>query len=138
MVKSPPLDSAYKIQAGINASTDTDTVIVAGGTYMGFGNRDLNFGGRAITLKSQNGSAGTIIYCGGTTANPHRGFYFESQFVDINDASTRQLERVTIGWTSVTGSEPAASSILSQSRRHPTRLRPLIQPESHTGPQKHS
>ena len=31
------------------------------------------------------------------------GFYFESQFVDINDASTRQLERVTIGWTSVTG-----------------------------------
>lgn len=31
------------------------------------------------------------------------GFYFESQFTDINDASTRQLKRVTIGWTSVTG-----------------------------------
>jgi len=31
------------------------------------------------------------------------GFYLEAQFVDINDASARQLKRVTIGWQSVTG-----------------------------------
>lgn len=31
------------------------------------------------------------------------GFYFEAQFVDINNASTRELRRVTLGWQSVTG-----------------------------------
>jgi len=35
------------------------------------------------------------------------GFYFEAQFIDINDASTRQLQRVTIGWQSVTGTVAA-------------------------------
>ena len=31
------------------------------------------------------------------------GFYFEAQFVDIDDPSNRQLKEVTIGWRSVTG-----------------------------------
>ncbi len=31
------------------------------------------------------------------------GFYFEAQFVDLDDPSNRQLKEVTIGWTSVTG-----------------------------------
>jgi hypothetical protein len=41
------------------------------------------------------------------------GFYFESQFVDIDDASTRQLKRVTIGWASVTGTISASFSSFS-------------------------
>jgi hypothetical protein len=62
------------IQAGINASTDTDTVIVADGTYTGAGNKDLDFGGKAITLQSENGAATCIIDC----EDSGRGFYFHS------------------------------------------------------------
>ena len=64
------------IQAGINASSDTDTVIVADGIYRRSGNRDLDFAGRAITLRSENGADVTIIDCQGTASEPHRGFFF--------------------------------------------------------------
>ena len=72
------------IQAAIDASYyDGDTVIVAPGTYTGLGNRDIDFLGKAITVRSTetndpNIVAATIIDCNGTEAEPHRGFYFHS------------------------------------------------------------
>ena len=66
------------IQAGINAAVAGDTVLVADGTYTGDGNRDIDFGGKGVVLKSENGPEVTIIDCQGTEANPHRGFYFHS------------------------------------------------------------
>ena len=62
------------IQAGINASADNDIVSVSDGTYAGAGNKDLDFGGRAITVESQNGAETCIIDCEGAG----RGFYFHS------------------------------------------------------------
>ena len=63
------------IQAAINASANGDTVLIADGTYTGDGNRDIDFGGKNITATSQNGSAKTIIDCGGSSSANHRGFY---------------------------------------------------------------
>ena len=66
------------IQAGIDASVAADTVIVADGTYTGAGNRDMDFGGKAITVRSANGAAVCIIDIQGSAGDPHRAFHFHS------------------------------------------------------------
>jgi len=66
------------IQAAIDDSNDGDTVLVADGTYTGAGNRDIDFNGKAITVKSENGPETCIIDCNGTRDHMHRGFYFHS------------------------------------------------------------
>lgn len=62
------------IMAGIIATIDGDTVLVADGTFSGPGNRDIDFGGRAITVKSENGPGATAIDC----ENAGRGFNFHN------------------------------------------------------------
>ncbi|MHC4314205.1 MAG: right-handed parallel beta-helix repeat-containing protein [Planctomycetota bacterium] len=66
------------IQAAIDVAIDWDTVIVAEGTYTGNGNRDIDFHGKEITVRSDNGPENCIIDCNGTEGEPHRGFYFHS------------------------------------------------------------
>jgi len=66
------------IQAAIDASTDGDTVLVAPGTFIGDGNRDIDFKGKAITVKSEQGPQTCIIDCQGSENEQHRGFYFHS------------------------------------------------------------
>ena len=66
------------IQAGIDAAVDGDTVLVADGWYMGDGNRDIDFLGKAITVRSENGPEHCIIHCEGTATDYHRGFHFHS------------------------------------------------------------
>jgi hypothetical protein len=71
------------IQSAIDASKDGDTIILAPGTYTGDGNRDLDFGGRAITLSGidpydSNVVCDTIIDCNGSPNEPHRGFRFDN------------------------------------------------------------
>ncbi len=71
------------IQSAINASFDNDTIIVAPGTYTDLGNRDIDFLGKAITVRSTDPEdpcvvVATIIDCNGTVSDHHRGFYFHS------------------------------------------------------------
>jgi len=67
-----------KIQAAIDYANNGDIVLVAPGTYTGDGNRDIDFRGKAITLRSENGPDSCIIDCQGSEDEQHRGFYFQN------------------------------------------------------------
>jgi hypothetical protein len=64
------------IQSAIDAAINGETVLVADGVYTGPGNRDIDFLGKAITVKSENGPKNCIIHCQSDANNPHRGLYF--------------------------------------------------------------
>jgi hypothetical protein len=67
------------IQTAMDQCWDGETVWVADGIYTGPGNRDLDFKGKAITVRSENGPEGCIIDCQGSESDMHRGFYFHNQ-----------------------------------------------------------
>jgi Tol biopolymer transport system component len=54
------------IQRGLTAAQNGQVVVVAEGTYVGTGNKNLSFGGRAVTLISSAGAEATIIDCQGS------------------------------------------------------------------------
>ncbi|MGB2809530.1 MAG: LamG-like jellyroll fold domain-containing protein [Sedimentisphaerales bacterium] len=71
------------IQAAINDANNGDIIEVKPGTYTGAGNRDIDYNGKAITIRSIDPNnpdivAATIIDCNGTEEEPHRGFHFHA------------------------------------------------------------
>ena len=60
------------IQEAIDVAVNGDEVIVADGIYTGIGNKNLDFNGKAITVRSENGSHVCVIDC----QNIGRGAYF--------------------------------------------------------------
>jgi len=64
------------IQEALDASVDGDIILVRDGFYRGDGNRDIDFGGKKVSLSSTGGPGSCIIYCDGTDADPHRAFCF--------------------------------------------------------------
>jgi hypothetical protein len=67
-------DDYMNIQAAINAALDCDTVLVAPGVWFGNGNKNIDFLGKAITVKSEKGPDSTVINC----QNSGRAFYFHN------------------------------------------------------------
>lgn len=75
------------IQAAVNASAEGDLVLIADGTYTGTGNKDIDFSGKNITVRGQNGRDRCIIDC----QQQGYGFYFHSA-----ETSAATVEGLTI------------------------------------------
>jgi hypothetical protein len=84
------------IQAAINASHTGDVIRLLDGVFTGAGNRDVDFGGKAVTVRSDsNDPARVTVDCQDPYGDPHRGFVFDSQ-----ESSASRLQAITItnGW----------------------------------------
>lgn len=80
------------IQAAINAAAVGDTVLLEPGIYHGDGNRDIDFIGKDITVRSRDLNPATCtIACQGNNYVTHRGFIFQS-----GESSQARLEGITI------------------------------------------
>lgn len=84
------------IQAAIDAAANGEVIELAPGTFTGDGNRDLDFLGKAITLRAQPNALGpSIIDCEGSELDPHRGMIFAN-----GEGPTTIVEGIMItgGW----------------------------------------
>lgn len=80
------------IQAAIFMAADGDVIELSDGTFTGGGNRNIDYLGKAITLRSQSGDPLTcVIDCDGSEESPQRGFYFHS-----GEGAESVLEGVTV------------------------------------------
>lgn len=110
------------IQEGINGAIDGDDVVLCTGTYTGDGNRDLDFGGRAITVRgSKPGDsvvvAATIIDCQASASDRHRGFVFQS-----GEGANSVLAGITIrnGYAPVFDNDSRGGGIYCRNGSSPT------------------
>ncbi|MCK4305880.1 MAG: right-handed parallel beta-helix repeat-containing protein [Candidatus Eisenbacteria sp.] len=104
------------IQAAIDAALDDDIIELTNGTFTGDGNRDIDYIGKALTVRSQSASAEScIIDCEASESEPHTGFHFLS-----GEGADAVLEGVTIinGWESP--GFPSAGGILCRDASSPT------------------
>ncbi len=96
-------DDFPSIQAAIASPlvTHGDTILLRDGTYTGPGNRDVDFSGKNVLVRSLSLNPQLcIIDCQGTAGSPHRGFIFQQ-----GESPTAQLESITIinGYTPLYG-----------------------------------
>ncbi|MBM3320056.1 MAG: T9SS type A sorting domain-containing protein [Candidatus Eisenbacteria bacterium] len=83
---------APTIQAGIDSAAAGDTVSLGNGTYSGDGNRDIQFMGKAIVVRSASGDPSLcVLDCQGSAEDQHRGFFFGS-----GEGRASVLEGITI------------------------------------------
>ncbi len=90
------------IQEGVDAANAGETVVVHTGSYSGPGNRDIEYGGRAITVRSLQPRdaaivAATIIDCQASTDDRHRAFRF---------ANNETPDAIVAGLTIINGVAP--------------------------------
>ena len=75
------------IQSAVAAAVNSDTVLLAPGTYTGSGNTDTSFCGKNIVIQSDGSAADCVIDGGGL----HRGFIFEN-----SENSSARLAHLTV------------------------------------------
>ncbi|MBN2565255.1 MAG: right-handed parallel beta-helix repeat-containing protein [Candidatus Eisenbacteria bacterium] len=79
LVKPDGTGDRPNIQAAVDAASNGSVIELADGTYTGYGNRDISFQGKAITIRSVSGDPEACnLRVDGEESDPHRGFLFVS------------------------------------------------------------
>lgn len=92
------------IQAAVTAAAPGDVILLGSGIFRGAGNRDVDFGGKALTVRSQSGHADDCrIDCEGSPQAPHRAFRYAT-----GESDESVLEAVTI----VNGRAPGGAPLM--------------------------
>jgi len=105
VVKADGTGDYPTIQAAVDAAAGGDEIVLEPGTYTGQGDRDIDFAGKAVVVRSTDPDdpavvAATVLDCGGTASSPHRGFRF---------ASGEGVDSVVAGLTIRSGYGPTES-----------------------------
>jgi predicted outer membrane repeat protein len=103
------------IQAGLDAVAPGDVIELTDGTFTGDGNRDLDFLGKDVIIRSQSGNpAPCVLDGGGSEADPHRVFHFRN-----GETGRALLEgiQITGGWND---ESPQGWGVLLQEMSSPT------------------
>ena len=80
------------IQAAVDATLPGDLILLANGTFVGPGNRDIDFNGKDLEVRSQSEDpTRCIIDCGSSGLVHHRGFFFHN-----GESPAAGVEGVTI------------------------------------------
>ena len=66
------------IQAAVTAASAGDEIVLEDGTFTGTGNRDIDFAGKDVIVRSRNGAAACTLDAQGSLATPHRAFHLHS------------------------------------------------------------
>jgi predicted outer membrane repeat protein len=92
-VVNPSGDGDFASIGDAVSSVPTGTVLVLeDGVYSGPGNRDIDFAGKVITIRSASKNPERcVIDCQGEPGNPHRGFHFQS-----GEGANTRVEDITI------------------------------------------
>jgi len=75
----PVPNAVATIQQGVDLAVEGDTILVAAGTYAGPGNRDIDFGGKNVTVLAEQGALLTTIDCEGSEFDQHRAFHLDNE-----------------------------------------------------------
>eukprot|EP00831_Metopus_contortus_P064734 TRINITY_DN57908_c0_g1_i1.p2 TRINITY_DN57908_c0_g1~~TRINITY_DN57908_c0_g1_i1.p2 ORF type:complete len:374 (+),score=135.82 TRINITY_DN57908_c0_g1_i1:312-1433(+) len=92
LVASDGTGDVATIQAALDAAVPGDIIELADGTFAGPGNRDLDFLGKDLVVRSQSGDAeACIIDCQADVDDRHRGVWFHG-----GETAAARLENLTI------------------------------------------
>lgn len=115
-VKADGTGDYVTIQDAVNAAAPLDEIVLEDGVFLGAGNRDIQFFGKDLVVRSRNGAAAVTIDTQGSSGDPHRAFR-----LGAGETSASRIDGLTITGGFVEGPFPESGGggILVEYGTHP-------------------